>query len=217
MSWWTGTFGAWESPGPVERQVLLAIHDHRCRKNITNCPRYLCFKVKPSKEELYPLLGMYLLQLVHMDFLTVKNPGGKDINVFIITDHFTWYARAVMTSSQTAHLTAQPFWSHFIVDYKFTQKLLMDWGHNFEGQIIQELCHLTEVCKIWTTPYHPKTNGQSEHFNATLLSMIGILTKTSPIGETLFWLWSLPLTVQRIMPHILAHISSCLGGNYDIQ
>ena len=32
------------------------------------------------------------------------------------------------------------------------------------------------VKKLHTSPYHPQTNGQCEHFNSTLLNMLGTLT-----------------------------------------
>ena len=37
------------------------------------------------------------------------------------------------------------------------------------------LCDLAQVKKLCTSPYHPETNGQCEHFNATLISMLGTL------------------------------------------
>ena len=39
----------------------------------------------------------------------------------------------------------------------------------------EELCSLAKVKKLCTSPYHPETNGQCEHFNATLISMLGML------------------------------------------
>ena len=34
---------------------------------------------------------------------------------------------------------------------------------------------LAQVKKLCTSPYHPETNGQCEHFNATLINMLGTL------------------------------------------
>ena len=45
----------------------------------------------------------YPMELVHMDYLTIEaTKGGKDVNILVITDHFTQYAQAIATSSQTA-------------------------------------------------------------------------------------------------------------------
>ena len=55
-------------------------------------------------------LAMYPLECVHMDYLTIENPKwGNDSNVLVITDHYTWYAKAIVTSFQTAWVTAQAF------------------------------------------------------------------------------------------------------------
>ena len=90
-------------------------------------------------------------------------------------DHFTCYAKAVITIIQTAKTTALAFWNHFSADYSFPEKLLTDQGRNFNSNLIKELCHLVEVRKLRTIPYHPKTNGQYECFNMTLIRMIGML------------------------------------------
>ena len=41
----------------------------------------------------------YPMELVHMDYLTIEaTEGGKDIHILVITDHFTRYAQAIVTS-----------------------------------------------------------------------------------------------------------------------
>ena len=40
-----------------------------------------------------------------------------------------------------------------------------------------DLCELMGVQKIWTSPYHPQTNGQCERFNSTLINTLGTLPK----------------------------------------
>ena len=59
--------------------------------------------------------------------------------------------------------------------YGWPEKMLTDQGKSFENNLFQELCNLAQVKKLCTSPYHPETNGQCEHFNATLISMLGTL------------------------------------------
>ena len=93
--------------------------------------------------ELYPLLATCPQKLVHVDYVTIENPAtGKDVNILVITGHFTRYAKAIVTSSHTAKVLALAFWHHFIVDYSFPEKLLMDQGSNFKSSLIKELCRL---------------------------------------------------------------------------
>ena len=53
----------------------------------------------------------HLLQLVYLDYPTIEaTKDGKDVHVLFITGHFTRYAQALVTSSQTARCTAQALW-----------------------------------------------------------------------------------------------------------
>ena len=73
----------------------------------------------------------------------------------MITDHFTWYAQAYPSKTQTAQATAKMLWENFIKHYGFSEKFLSDQGRNFESELISELCTLAQVEKVHTTPYHP--------------------------------------------------------------
>ena len=63
----------------------------------------------------------------------------------------------------------------FLVHYGWPEKILTDQGKSFENNLIRELCELAQVKKLCTSPCHPETNGQCEHFNATLIGMLGTL------------------------------------------
>ena len=96
----------------------------------------------------------YLMELVHMDYLTVEAmEGGKDIHILVITDHFTRYAHAIVTSLQTAKCTAQNLWDKFIVHYGLPKKILTDQGHNFASDLLKALCEIAQVKKIRTWGY----------------------------------------------------------------
>ena len=55
------------------------------------------------------IAASYPLELVHLDFLTIgtKNDSNKNVNVLVITDHFTRYAAAYVTPKQTAPIVTK--------------------------------------------------------------------------------------------------------------
>ena len=48
--------------------------------------------------------------------------------------------------------------------YGWPEKILTDQGKSFENNLIRELCKLVQIKKLHTSPYHPETNAQCEHF-----------------------------------------------------
>ena len=137
----------------------------------------LKFKQPQEKFEMQPILVSYLLELVHLDFLTLggKMDDSKSVNVLIVTDHFTKYAQGYVTPKQTAVIVAKTLWENFLVHDGWPEKILTDQGKSFENNLIWELFELAQVKKLHTIPYHPETNGQCEPFNATLIGMLSTL------------------------------------------
>ena len=145
--------------------------------HIRTCERCLRFKQSQEKAGMQPILVSYPMELIHLDFLTLggKARNTKSTNILVITDHFTKYAQAYITQKQTAVVVAHILWENFLVHYGWPEKILSDQGKSFENNLFQELCSLARVKNLCTSPYHPETNGQCEHFNATLISMLGTL------------------------------------------
>ena len=117
------------------------------------------------------------MELIHLDFLTLGGKAGdaKSTNILVITDHFTKYAQAYITPKYTAIVVARTLWENFFIHYGWLGKILTDQGKSFKNNLFQELCNLAQMKKLCTSPYHPEANGQCEHFNATLISMLGTL------------------------------------------
>ena len=143
---------------------------------VMRCSRCLRRKTPPQVAPLQPILVTQPLELVHMDYLSLEPSKGNIENVLVITDHFTRYALAYPSKTQTAQATARILWDNFICHYGFPEKFISDQGRNFESDLIKELCKIAGVKKVHTTPYHPQGNGQCERFNSTLCNILGTLS-----------------------------------------
>ena len=89
------------------------------------------------------------LELIHIDYLMIEAPKNsrsqKDVNILIVTDHFTRYVQAYVTPNQKATTVAKTLWERFFVHYGFPEKILSDQGQNFESKLLEELCLLAQV------------------------------------------------------------------------
>ena len=123
------------------------------------------------------LQGKDSSEVKSLDYLSLEPSKGNIENVLVITDHFTRYALAYPSKTQTAQATARILWDNFICHYGFPEKFISDQGRNFESDLIKDLCKIAGVKKVHTTPYHPQGNGQCERFNSTLCNMLGTLSE----------------------------------------
>ena len=100
------------------------------------------------------------MQIVHIDFLTIESgKTDKDHNVLVVTDQFTRFPQAFVTTSQTAQTIAKTLWDKYFVYNRFPEMIISDQGRNFKSRVISELCKLGRVKKLRTSPYHPQSNG----------------------------------------------------------
>ena len=97
-------------------------------QHVLKCSRCLRRKTPPQVAPLQPILVTQPLELVHMDYLSLE-PSKENIeNVLVITDHFTRYALAYPSKTQTAQATARILWDNFICHYGFPEKFISDQG-----------------------------------------------------------------------------------------
>ena len=145
----------------------------QAKEHIGKCHPFLTFKAKQPKALLENIVATHLLELVHLNFLSLEPRKGLEENVLVVTDHFSRYAHAYVTRTQAAQTTTKPIWDKFIIHYGLPEKILLNQGQNFESQLVADLCTLMGTQKIWTSPYHSQTNGLCERFNSTLIGMLG--------------------------------------------
>ena len=82
-----------------------------------------------------------------------------------------------MTPDQTAKTIAKFLYQGYILIFGDLARLLSDRAANFMSSVIKEMCKILSIKKLWTTPYHPQTNGLVERLYQTIMRMIRKLGK----------------------------------------
>jgi len=98
--------------------------------------------------------------------------------VLVITDLFTRHVTAVPLSNNTAGLTALTLYRDVFCKYGVCSTLLTDQGSHFNNSLMCALQHLFGYHHIFSTSYHPQTNGVVERFNASMVVQISKLQQS---------------------------------------
>ena len=127
-----------------------------------------------------PIICTKPMELVHVDYMGMEvmvSTQEKPVvnNVLVVIDHFTLYIQAYVTQNQRAKTTAWVLYNEYFSVFGFPQKLMSDQGTGFTSKVIAAMCSLLGIEKIWTTLYHPQSNGSAERVHQILRRMIGKL------------------------------------------
>ena len=95
--------------------------------------------------------------------------------VLVITDYFTRYVTAIALPNCTANTTAQTLFNEYFCKYGIPAVILSDQGSHFRNQLMQGIQQLIGYNHIYSTAYHPQTNGMVERFNSTFVPQISKL------------------------------------------
>jgi hypothetical protein len=101
-------------------------------------------------------------------------PETKDGHRFllVIVDRFSKHTRTVPLKNITAEEVSKAFVNEWYCIYGAPIVLLSVNGTQFVSKFFQSVCRLLGVKQVFTTAYHPASNGQCERFNRTVLSAI---------------------------------------------
>jgi transposase InsO family protein len=116
-------------------------------------------------------------QLIGMDFCGPFPITPQDNRyVLCLTDYFTKFITAIALPVCSASVTATAIFKEYICLYGVPQAIISDQGTSFKNQLMNSLSQLLGYHHIFSTPYHPQSNGQIERFNGTFVTQLAKLT-----------------------------------------
>ena len=112
-------------------------------------------------------------EFVAIDILgeLIKTPRGS-CYMLVISDRFSKLVRTVPLKKVTASEVAKAFIHHWVFPDGAPVWLLSDNGKQVIAKLIRETCRMLGVKNLYTTTYHPQTNGQVERLNRTILASL---------------------------------------------
>ena len=116
---------------------------------------------------------------------------------------------AYVTPDQTAKTIAKFLYGGYISIFGPLARFLSDGGTSFISSIIEEPYKILGIKQLWTTPYHPQTNGLVERSHQMIMCMIGKLGEDrkgdwpSPLAERVHAYNATQSAVTRYSPHYL--------------
>ena len=164
----------------------MALDCYAVAKNCAACARERV-KLRKNTKEMKLFTPKAPLEFVAIDILgeliTTKR-GNRYI--LVISDRYSKLVRTIPLKKMTAANIAQAFVHHWVFVYGPPVKLLSDNGTQFTARFFQNVCRLLGIRNVFTTTYHPQSNGQVERFNRTLTSALRKYVGQHPKDWALF-------------------------------
>lgn len=95
--------------------------------------------------------------------------------VLVVSDYFTKWTEAFALPDHRAQTVAEVLVTQVFLRLGTPLILHSDQGPEFRSELMKNLCWLLDVKMTKTAPYHPRSDGQVERFNRTLLAMLSKL------------------------------------------
>ncbi len=164
----------------------LALDCYSTSRNCVQCAKErVRWRKKLSKMQLFPATGP--LEEVAMDLLGPFVRTERDNRfLLVIVDRYTKLLKTVSLSSTEAYDVARAFLQTWIFAYGIPKSVLTDNGHQFTAKFLLEVYRILGVQEVFTTTYHPQTNGQTERMNRTICSALRKFVSEHPMEWDLY-------------------------------
>ena len=144
-------------------------------KTIRNCTICAKNRVKLRKRthphQIFPATRP--VESVAIDILGLLKKTKKGHRfLLVMSGRFYKLTQVVPLRRIDAYTVAVAFVEAWVFKYGPSKTLISDNGKQFAAKFFQAVCSLLRISNIFTSTYHPQTNGQVERYNRTILAML---------------------------------------------
>lgn len=130
----------------------------------------------------------------------------KNEHLLVIMDLFSKMTKTVPMKGIYAAKVAKQFVNSWVFNYRPPEDLIADNGGCSTSKYFQNVCRIISIMTIFTTTYHPQTNGHVEIYNRAVLAAL----QTNVTGHTRDWDLYTDVAIFNCIREKLWHrLSSC--------
>ncbi|CAF3331717.1 unnamed protein product [Rotaria socialis] len=119
-------------------------------------------------------------------FLQSIQPSNDVFQILVVTDRLSSYVFAKASPTNTAQDTARILMEEIILVHGSPDIIITGQGTHFKNELLHAISNLVGCQRIFSTPYHPQTNGQTERWNSTFVIQITKYCNTDQNNRNIF-------------------------------
>lgn len=169
--------GAARTASAIRRYFTVKNAEPRTREVLQKC--LLCLRRKSPQVNHGQLASKPPLRPWHtvaMDFCGpyVTSRSGHRF-VLVLIDHFTKWVELAPLQDQSAETVCNAMQKYVIFRHGCPERLLSDNGPQFRSHLVNAVCGLFDIEKIFSSTYYPQGDGNAERFMRTLNNALAVL------------------------------------------
>ena len=122
------------------------------------------------------------LELLCIDFTKADVVKGGKENILVLTDAFSKYSQAFVTSNQKSLMVAKVLVEKWFSVFGIPGRIHSDQGRSFNNEIVSHLCKMHGVGQSTTTLYNLRGNSQCKWFNRTVFGLMRTLNSEQKLN-----------------------------------
>jgi hypothetical protein len=111
-------------------------------------------------------------EICGIDLTELKESERGNKFILVVMDHYTRFVEMFPLPDKSAITVGRCLKDEIFTRYGWPESILNDNGTEFDNSLISALCEMGATKRMFTSPYHPETNGMCERFMRTMKSRL---------------------------------------------